>query len=303
MASFPGTLDGARGAIALHADWPAYPEGGDFHESLIQLSAFPPQTEFILADDIDETVLLVANVSNSDLKDMFCENNFHISLWHEDLKRLHKLEYLEGVDVLLDLETEISEWEMKKLEELIEKAASFSQHGCKKTASKSGLGKESYPNSQYVLQEKKAIKELAFFMTRKKKKIMVTNAGRSYICKYIEGREKNILKNSGERIARIFEMGYYDTSVREACVQLESEIRKYVSSGSWGNNLVREYISKLRREEVFIESYVRNLGQELRTLFKFIRNDYMHNMVDTDRASALTIMYRVEKIKESFDRI
>jgi hypothetical protein len=101
----------------------------------------------------------------------------------------------------------------------------------------------------------------------------------------------------GDRVAHLFGLAYFDTAIREACVQLEDEIRKYVGSNSWGDRLVEEFVSKLREEKRILESYLRMLRQELRTLFKFIRNDLLHNLREADEVAAYAMLFRIARAR------
>ena len=49
----PGNLGPTRGTLLTvhHANWPAYPEGDDFRTALLQLTAFPPGTQFHVVED------------------------------------------------------------------------------------------------------------------------------------------------------------------------------------------------------------------------------------------------------------
>ena len=59
----------------------------------------------------------------------------------------------------------------------------------------------------------------------------------------------------------------------------------WLGSDRWGDTLVKELISELRDEARFLESKLRVIRGELRTAFKFIRNDFMHNFVGKTRSS------------------
>jgi hypothetical protein len=86
-------------------------------------------------------------------------------------------------------------------------------------------------------------------------------------------------------------------AIREAGVQLEGEIKKYVATSSYGNELVEKFVCKLRDEAKILESYLRTYRQELRTIFRLMRNDFMHNLRDADEASAYAILFRVAKAR------
>jgi hypothetical protein len=43
------------------------------------------------------------------------------------------------------------------------------------------------------------------------------------------------------KVARLFDLGFFDTCIREACVQLEQEIKDQASSTEWGDKLAESY--------------------------------------------------------------
>ena len=38
------------------------------------------------------------------------------------------------------------------------------------------------------------------------------------------------------KVARLYELGFFDTCIREACVQLEHEIKETIKSNAWAIN-------------------------------------------------------------------
>ena len=95
----PGNLGSTRGSLFTihHADWPAYPQGENFYVALMQLTAFPPGTDFVVVDDIDRSFLLVADVEGRKLEDLYDEKHFHIAVWHEDLLEMSSRGMVDGV--------------------------------------------------------------------------------------------------------------------------------------------------------------------------------------------------------------
>lgn len=108
----PGNLGPARGTLLSvhHADWPAYPEGDDFSTPLLQLTAFPPHTEFIVVDDIDRSLLLIADVRCGAPDKPFDPRNFHIAIWHEDLIELHNRGFVTGVECITERQWHLQQW-------------------------------------------------------------------------------------------------------------------------------------------------------------------------------------------------
>lgn len=80
-------------------------------------------------------------------------------------------------------------------------------------------------------------------------------------------------------------------------MQLEHEIKVQIHSEQWGDKLTDLFVNTLRTNKKTLESNVRTLRQELRAIFKLIRNDYMHNLVDADEATAYTILFRIARIR------
>jgi hypothetical protein len=88
----PGNLGSVRGTLLTvhHYDWPAYPEGEDFRETLFHFAAFPYGTEFVLVDDGDQSVLFIADIDPVRLDEPYDQRNFHVCAWHEDLIEMHE---------------------------------------------------------------------------------------------------------------------------------------------------------------------------------------------------------------------
>src|SRR5690349_9352616 len=107
----PGNLGPARGTLLTvhHADWPAYPEGEDFRAPLLQLTAFPSGTEFPVVDDIDRSLLLIADVPCGAPDKPFDPCNFHIAVWYEDLLEMRKRGFITGVECAAE-----KKWHLQK---------------------------------------------------------------------------------------------------------------------------------------------------------------------------------------------
>src|SRR5262249_33719456 len=109
----PGNLGPVRGtALSIHhADWPAYPQGENFSEALFQLTAFPPGTSFLAVDDIDRSILFIADVTGAPIGKPFDRRNFHIAIWHDDLIRLRQAGYVTGVEPCSESQWRKAQWD------------------------------------------------------------------------------------------------------------------------------------------------------------------------------------------------
>lgn len=70
----------SQGVIAIHADWPIYPEEHGADLALVWLTGFPQRTTFKRIDDIDLCNLFLINVKRSNQADPFDERNFHVAI-------------------------------------------------------------------------------------------------------------------------------------------------------------------------------------------------------------------------------
>lgn len=284
----PGNLGAHRGTLLTihHADWPAYPQGDDFASPLVQLTTFPATTEFMVIDNIDRSVLLVACVHGAKLDDALAARNFHIALWYEDLIELDKRGLLEGIT-----RTTERAWHEERWRKLISEVPAGAQVGFK-SADGTFVPIEEPDFASYSDEP-----EYAEFVVFNNDRLKVTAAGRHFVSQELGNLKTEIMNSLGSRVADIFERGYYDTCVREACVQLEHEIRVRAGVDAFGDRLVELFIEQIRSEKRHLESYLRTLRQELRAVFKFIRNDFMHNLREADVASSLALLVRIARVR------
>lgn len=283
----PGNLGGGvRGSIFTvhHADWPAYPQGEDFEETLFQFTAFPKSTSFLVIDDIDRSLLMVADVQGSRLQTPFDPRNFHIAAWHEDLALMQRRGFIEGVSSANE-----SEWRAAKWADLLGSIPNGS-----------AIGFKDADGNFIELQSPDPIEEddvFRPFVISSSKKISITDEGRNYIHEFLLREQLDFANAISQRVAKLFELRFFDTCIREACVQLEHEIKTALSSASYGDHLTDEFIEKLRAHGGELESTIRVYRQELRSVFKLIRNNYMHNLTESDEVTTYTILFRIARVR------
>jgi hypothetical protein len=280
----------SQGTILIHADWPVYPEEHGADLALLWLTAFPPGTAFKKVDDIDLCWLFLADLPGSPRSaprsrhnvprgrrrkkaKTFDERNFHIAIWHEDLVDLHKRGLINGL---------LTEGEALKL------------YWSKLPADLKELNPTPSDQDFEDTTISKSFSDAGVTVS-------LAGAGRYYAASLLVDVAVFDLSPFGDRVLRLFELGYYDTAVREACVRLEVQIKTAIGSRNWGDPLANEFISNLRRRGIFIESFLRVLRAQIRTAFKLIRNDFMHNFVDMDEIECRAILFRLSRVKRKID--
>jgi hypothetical protein len=275
----------SQGVIAIHADWPMYPEEHGPELALLWLSAFPRRTAFKCVDDIDQCCLLLADVRGSSHEDPFAEKNFRVAIWHEDLISLYKQGFIQGVEGTL---TE-REWQEQWRSTLPPGPYFFKRtDGTMQefTLPRTSDYDDDFPYAARIAREG----------------ILVSGKGVAHVATLLANMSKD-LSVFGERVPRLVQLGYYDTAVREASLGIESQIKNAIKSNSWGDTLANEFIAKLRIGDAFLESYLRVLRGQIRGALKFIRNDFMHNFVSIDETECRAILLRVVRVKLEIERV
>jgi hypothetical protein len=108
----------------------------------------------------------------------------------------------------------------------------------------------------------------------------------------------------GDRVKPILAISYFDTAVREACIILETRIREILGTRDYGQDLVEKYVaSVVFRFGARLDAFLRVLRGEVRTVFKFIRNEYAHSLHEITEAQCLSFLTRISQILERIDEI
>lgn len=285
----PGNLGSTRGTLLTihHADWPAYPEGEDFRTPLLQLTAFPPGTQFHVVDDIDRSLLLIADVQCWAPDKPLDPCNFHVSVWHEDLVEMCRRGYIAGVEGV-----RVSDWRSEKWAKL----RSIVPEGAE-------IGYMDHVTNDFRAVKERSIESdededaLPDWIVSHGGRISVTESGREYLLQELRSQNVELATAVSAKVARLFELGFFDTCIREACVQLEHEIKLEIKSKQYGDRLTESVVKSLRDGPKYLESDIRTFRQELRALFKLVRNEYMHNLFEADMITAYAILFRVARIR------
>lgn len=80
------------------------------------------------------------------------------------------------------------------------------------------------------------------------------------------------------RVQPLIDSGMYDTTVRELGVLIESRVRSLSGSTAHGIPLVNEFLQGVATRDL-LNTGAKILRSELRTTFKFVRNEFAHNVV------------------------
>jgi hypothetical protein len=286
FSDLPGYLGfTSKGIIAIHADWPAYPEEHGWQIPLMWFSIFPPRTKFVAVDDIDRCVLFLADLKNN-RPDQFNEKNFHVAVWHEDLLELQAKGLVRGVRAGTHRKHEIAY--RKKL---------FAR-GKLYYESPAGNLVEYIPAriEEYDNHDQK-------WPIFRDEGITLTDRGKLAALELLSCITRRELKPLGKRVIAALDAGLFDTAVREACVTLETDLKRRLRVGSYGDLLVEAYAKHLTDSVALRPTFVKTFRVELRAVFKFLRNDFMHNLRRLDEPQSTAILLRVLKVRNTIKAV
>ncbi|MDB5072154.1 MAG: hypothetical protein JWM87_3265 [Candidatus Eremiobacteraeota bacterium] len=271
----------SQGVIAIHTDWPMYPEEHGADLALLWLTAFPAGTIFKGIDDIDQCVLFLAGPTK---RDPFDELNYHVAIWHEDLTKLSRDGLVTGMESVTE-----RAWEEARRRHRGAGPFYIEFNGRFKQIEE--------PNFDIYDDEVETWPLLS------DDGITVSRLGRTRIGEFFAAVRDDDFKVLGERVPRLLALSYFDTAVREACVAIEHQIKTWLQSDRWGQDLIAEFVSRLERDEVLLNTDLRVVRSEVRTAFRFIRNEFAHNAIAIDEIECKAKLFRLARLKTSLDSI
>ena len=306
---FPGHLGyWHRGAfiLGIHADWPAYP-GPGAGDALYELCQFPSSVVFQPIDSIDLCTLFVVS-SQDPHADVWSKNAFHVAIWHSDLIELADEMLIDGIITPNDMANRraIRDQNIADL--------------CRVLESEGGVisgeppdlyvqfGEDKYPVSVHYGREEtdELVDEFDGFWQEDH---VIFDAQSSVRVSYKGWAElERLLQNEPvlsrfERLQKLADLEMYDTAIRDAGAILETALRKATESSKHGIQLVDLFVKKLENDGRYTDASVKRFRTDLRTAFKFIRNEFAHGTPDIPRDRALALLVRfaalIESVKES----
>ena len=297
LEKFPGLL-GYGGIIAIHANWPMYPPGIGWQIALKNLGNFPSETKFYEIDDIDRCKLLINQIPNN-LSDPFDSKHYHIAVWHEDLISLKEKGLVSGVIEKSNYEFELIRYEnfKKQLGENLKEDKEGNIILYIKDDSgqlrETKYNKPEYDEDDFVFQDCAVIPET----------INLTTKGIEELIKLSnEIIFTNELKELTEPLIKIKR---FDTAIRDSSLLVETQIKEFHNRPNlYGQRLVDFHIEEIiKNNDNFNSAAIKCYRGELRTIFKFIRNDFAHNFKVLTEEQCLVILSRINDTLNEFKEV
>lgn len=274
----------SEGVIAIHADWPTYPSEHGADVALISLGQFPPGTVFRQVDDIDQCFLFLAG-NPLRPENLFDEHNFHVAAWRKDMVDLYRSGQVSGAT-----EITLADWIDRRCKEL-DGLVYLTEDG---TAIP-------IPKPDPADFDEDELEGLVLLI--KDEGLKITPSGWEALQNGLASLKAELHPLIVQRANPIAELGHYDAAVREGCVILESRLKAISGLSDFGNTLVIKAFNLLRRDGRLISASLKVLRTEIMTSFKFVRNDFMHNVRDIEREQCWAILARISRPLLSLDEI
>ncbi|GAB3026605.1 hypothetical protein [Spirosoma pulveris] len=290
LNKFPGYF-GYGGIMAIHADWPIYPNGIGWQFALKAMGNYPKGTNFYEIDDIDRCKLFISQ-DPKQLKDPSDAKYYHVGIWHSDLVELNLKGYVTGVVEMSDYEFEMMRFNQvkkqlgKNLKEDDEGNIILLTYNDRKEVIELKYSKPEYFEDAHDFIDCVFIPE----------SVTLTEEGFEELEKLLN----NI--NLSEELRRLSEpfinIGRYDTAIRESSLFVEETIKKFhMQNDLYGQRLIDYHINEIiNNNENFNSAAIKSYRGELRTVMKFIRNDFMHNFKILSEAQCKAILSRINEL-------
>jgi hypothetical protein len=294
--------------VAIHANWPAYPPP---HKvlALYDLGQFPEGTGFVPIDEIDQCTLFRASCGPI-YDNPYDERSFHVAIWNEDLLELTDAELIRGVRTVTQIEklrAQRSEMEAEIADHLASEGIDPPKDPLATTFVPHGDVRHSLAEfwDRRILEATALVDEWESWerrdiLVQADPPVSITTPGWSEIATQL-ANESSLATNG--RLVQLYDLGLYDTAVRDGSVMLESTLRDVTGIRSSGIPLVDAFGKKLLADPTWPNWAALRFRNDLRTIFKFVRNQFAHEIVEVSPIRARVLLDRIslliDAVKES----
>lgn len=277
-----------------HANWPYYQAPPGELNALLDLCQYPQGTDLLIVDDIDRVALLLAEPFRAHVDDIH-DDNLYAAAWHEDLKTLQGQGLIEGEGLSWG---NVDEWSYRRWMNVFDGLSP----GAK-------LGFEA-PNGTFIPIQPLTIPEPSdpddpLDMDDVTWPLIGPDATRVRVTTKGWARMEEVLRDALtmgpdlSRVSTLLKLGFADTAVREASVTLESMLKRRLNSKKFGTKLIPLVTARLEQSGVDV-THRRIVATRLRTVFKFVRNEFAHNTnPQLPMAEANALCWRIASLYDS----
>ncbi len=261
---------------------------------MLRLGDFPLGTEFQCISVIDQCALFVTQIDKKE-PDLFSEKHMHVAIRLTELLEMDERGLVNGVVI----ETEMSPAQVH---------AKRSQGP--ELWARTQAGEKVYiqlANGQMVPVELDRDEE----WTEDDRAFALMSPRSTELVGMYEGTLISLTSAAGPEIERLtrealeippslqdritvqLNAGLFDSVIRDLGAALETRMRVVTGSQGFGKNLIEQYIKALQKNQDDLPAHIKSLRQELRSIFKFIRNEFAHNLVELEPSRGYAFISRL----------
>lgn len=287
---YPGELGFVSGSVweAIHADWPAYPGDRSWESALLRLGDFPFGTEFRCIDVIDQVVLFMAAVGIRET-DVFSDKHMHVAVRLEELLKLDEKGLVSGVE----LETEISSSRIHRKRtlgpDLWDTVASGQVLYTQLRDGRMIPLDESEDDEYWDDSSLRGPERVAMYHGTV---VKLTSAALSEV-ERLAKIDLEIPSSLQARLGVMLNAELFDSAIRDLGVALETRMRVITGTNDYGARLIEQYIEALMVSGKYLPARLKTLRQELRSVFKFVRNEFAHHLIDLEPSRGYALASRL----------
>jgi hypothetical protein len=310
-----------QGVYNISDDAPIFPTGQGWENSLFNLLTYPKGKELFEIETIGNILTILSNtrIDNSQ-SNIWNDCNMYVAIYVDDLIELFNLEYVSGIKPITEFR-----YDLNQFNRLLQNGFKLNNNGDIVTHVELPDGK----TEKHIIVKPKIEKYVSDYLGEDWNEEYMQNLIRDYesgnkpfieISKSIVVTEKGFAKylelsqnfEIPERIKKMVEplikIEYYATAIREVAILIEDTIRKFHNIKSMGWKLIQYHINKcIEANEMNNNAGIKIYRHELITANSFIRNEFIHNLVDVDKENFYAILYRqcylYRLMEQAFDKL
>lgn len=295
--------DGNNGALgwvsdrnweAIHADWPAYPGDQSWEVALLRFGDFPLGMRFTCISVIDQCALFVADTGVR-VEDKFSEKHMHVAARLDELISLDDRQLITGVTIEETLS--LNQILVRRTFDSQQQWDDFRTGDLVIGTFLDGEFKRIYPplyDADWTddWDDGSPPRTAEYVAMYPGCQVQLTSSSDIEI-ERIARMLLEIPPDLDRRINALLSAGLYDSAIRDLGVSLESRMRIYTGGSEFGSRLVESYIRKLLATGDYLPARIKSLRQELRAIFKFVRNEFAHNLADLEVGRGYALISRL----------
>jgi len=230
------------------------------------------------------------------MADPYSYSNYHAAVWHEDLVELQSMNFISGVLGQTDYDFEMARFEeLKKIFNAKENEDGdlifYSEMDGK--VQELIYSRPTYDEEDVFYSKTCAAIEGEISLTQDGVTALLD------VAKYIQ-----YTNEVADLVNPILKIKRYDTAIREASLLLESSIKNFYGINNYGQNLIDYHIEDIvNKNGGYYSAAIKCYRGELRSIFKFIRNDFAHNFKIITKNQCQLMLARIDETYQEFKEV